>query len=135
MTPRDREGPLPLMMTRSQSPRIFPYELIESTLIVRPTGDSLGVQELELEREIAGLHRLLDDERITGFLVDTGQAPYFSSIVLGAVLAMCQKVRVRGGNAACCNASDGMRDVMKIMKLDAVLPYYETREEALAALA
>jgi anti-anti-sigma factor len=121
------------MLTRSQSPRIFPCERVASTLIVTPVGDSLGVQELDLEREIGALHKRLEDEGITGYLVDAGKAPYFSSIVLGAVLAMCQKVRGRGGHVAFCNASEGMRDVMKIMKLDAVLPYYETREDALSA--
>ncbi|HUG91664.1 MAG TPA: STAS domain-containing protein [Planctomycetaceae bacterium] len=122
-------------MARSQIPQIFPHERRGATLVVRPRGDSLGVQELDLKREIDALHKLIDDPRVTGLLVDVGQAPYFSSIVLGAVLAMCQKIRGRGGRAAFCNASPGMLDIMQIMKLDSVLPYYATCEEALAALA
>jgi anti-anti-sigma factor len=123
------------MLARTPSTRIFPYERRDAALVLRPSGDSLGVQELDLKREIDALHKVLDDKSLTTFLVDVGKAPYFSSIVLGAVLAMCDKVCKRGGRAAFCNASEGMLDIMQIMKLDTIVPYYATCDEALAEFA
>ncbi|MBW3541335.1 MAG: STAS domain-containing protein [Planctomycetes bacterium] len=73
--------------------------------------------------------------KLAGFsLPNVGGAPYFSSIVIGAVMAMAEKVRSRGGRCAFCNASAGMRDILSIMKIDSVLPYFATRDEALRAV-
>lgn len=113
--------------------KTFEYERRGSTLVVVPTGDSLGFEERDLESEIAGLHDLLDDPELQNVVVDVGRAPYFSSLVLGAVLALCKRATDRGGQAALCNASAGMLESIQIMKLDRVLPYYSTRDEALQA--
>ncbi len=67
-------------------------------------------------------------------VVDLGTAPHFGSLIIGAIMALCKKVHDRGGRSAFCNASPGMLDAMQIMKIDSVMPYFRTRDQALASI-
>ncbi|MCA9068070.1 MAG: STAS domain-containing protein [Planctomycetaceae bacterium] len=112
--------------------KIFPYEREGSVLIVKPGGDSLSVQERQIKKEIDVIHNLVDQKDCDHLIVDLSGAPYFGSIVIGAVMAICGKMRNKEGKAALCNATEGVYDAIQIMKLDAAVPYFPTREEALA---
>jgi anti-anti-sigma factor len=114
--------------------KIFPTETHGKTVVLSPEGDSLGVEEAQLRREINALHELLDKPGITAFVVDLGGARYFSSIIIGAILTVCTKMKAQNRPTALCNASHAMLDILQIMKLDTILPYYATRAEALAAV-
>ncbi len=112
-------------------PKIFPYEREGNIVIVKPTGDSLAVQERQLKKEIDAIHAVIDADDCQHLVVDLSGAPYFGSIVIGAVMAICGKIHNKGGRAALSNASEGVFDSIQIMKLDAAVPYLPTREEAL----
>ena len=47
-------------------------------------------------------------------------------------MAICGKIHNKGGRAALSNASEGVFDSIQIMKLDAAVPYFPTREDVLA---
>ena len=117
-----------------ESRKVFDVQRQGDTLIVVPQGETLGTSEYGLEKEISGLHRLLSDPKVSNLVVDVGSAPYFGSMVIGTIMALCKKVCDQGGQAVLCNASQGMYDAIKTMKLDTVVPYYPTREEALRSL-
>ena len=102
----------------------------DDTLIVIPNGDSLQVLESDLRREVDALHKMMDAPGLINVVVDVGNAPHYGSLVIGAIMALCKKANNRGGLAAFCNASDGMLDMLQIMKIDSVMPYYPTRREA-----
>ena len=114
--------------------RVFPVERQGRVLLVAPRGDALGIEETQLRREIDGLHQTLGGAGPVDLVVDLSGASYFSSVVLGAVMAMCKRAHDTGGRAVLCSASPGMYDVIQIMKLDAVMPYFPTRDAALAWL-
>ena len=122
------------MLTMPDSHKAFRYERAGATLIVSLQGDSLQTEESALEREIDILHKIIDEPAVKNVVVDIGSKPFFGSIIIGAIMALCQKAIGNGGKAVLCDASEGMRDVIRIMKLDSVLPYYQTREEALKSL-
>ena len=117
-----------------RSREVFHVERHGNTLIVSPQRDCLDVQESDLRVEIEYLHKLMDEPGVVNLIVDTGTAPHFGSIIIGAIMALCKKAHDRGGRAAFCNASPGMPDAMQIMKIDSVMPYYPTRAQALASL-
>ena len=112
--------------------KIFPYEREGNVVIVKPAGDTLSVQERQLKKEIDAIHNLIDQKDVEHFVVDLGGAPYFGSIVIGAMMAVCGKVKDKKGRAALCNATQGVYDSIQIMKLDTAVPYYPSRDEALA---
>jgi anti-anti-sigma factor len=114
--------------------KVFLYERQDDTLIVIPNGDSLHVLESDLRREVDSLHKLMDAPGLINLVVDVGNAPHYGSLVIGALMALCKKANNRGGLAAFCNASDGMLDMLQIMKIDSVMPYHPTRREAIDAV-
>jgi anti-anti-sigma factor len=114
--------------------KVFQFERQDDTLIVIPNGDSLQVLESDLRREVDALHKLMDAPGMLHVVVDVGNAPHYGSLVIGALMALCKKANNRGGLAAFCNASDGMLDMLQIMKIDSVMPYYPTRREAIDAV-
>jgi anti-anti-sigma factor len=114
-----------------RSTKVFQVERQQDTLIVTPSGDSLNVMESDLGREVQGLHKLMETPGVINVVVDVGHAPHFGSLIIGALMALCKKANDRGGTAAFCNASEGMLDMLQIMKIDSVMPYFPTRKEAL----
>src|SRR5690349_6923050 len=118
----------------AKSAKIFPLELFDEVVVLVPEGDSLGVQEAQLRNEISALHQLLERPGTQALVIDLERAKYFSSIVIGAVLTLCTKMKQLGRPAALCNATEAMLDVIQIMKLDTVFPYYPTRADALRAV-
>jgi len=114
--------------------RVLQYERDGNALIVSAASDSLGVEERVLKQEIDALHKLFDTPDVTHIVVDVGGTPYLGSLLLGALIALCKRVSDDGGRAALCNASEGMRESLAIMRIDTVIPYHATVTEALAAV-
>jgi anti-anti-sigma factor len=114
--------------------KVFQAERQQDTLIVTPNRDTLEVMESDLRREVESLHKLMETPGVIHVVVDVGNAPHYGSLIIGALMALCKKANDRGGTAAFCNASHGMLDMMQIMKIDSVMPYYPTREEAVNAV-
>lgn len=119
-------------MARAQ--RVFPHEIQGRVVILTPEGDALGIQETQLRGEINSLHELLERPASEALVVDLGRARYFSSIVVGAVLTLCTKMRQQQRPAVLCNANEAMLDVIQIMKLDTIFPYHKSRDEAFRAV-
>jgi anti-anti-sigma factor len=123
-------------LERTRMPRrhdVLKYERDGDVLIVTPVGDSLRVEERVLSNEINALHELLESNDLQHVVVDIGSAPYFGSLILGSIIALCKRVTDTGGKAAMCNASEGMRESLQIMRIESIIPYYSTRDEALQA--
>jgi len=112
--------------------KVLLYEIDGDTLIVTPKGDSLSVEERVLEKEIAALHKLIDSPPLTHVVVNVGGAPYFGSLMMGAMIALCKRATDGGGKAAMCSASGGMLESIQIMRLDTVIPHFPTPAAALA---
>jgi anti-anti-sigma factor len=112
--------------------KVFLTERQGATLVVTPARETLDVMESDLRREIESLHQLMDAPGVQNVVIDVGNSPHYGSLVIGALMALCQKARDRGGAAAFCNASDGMLDMLDIMKITSVLPYCKSRDEAIA---
>ena len=110
---------------------VLKFERDGDTLIVLPTGDSLRVEERVLAKEIAALHEMIESKDSKNIVVDIGNSPYFGSLVLGAVIALCKRITDKGGKAALCSASEGMRESLEIMRIDTIIPYFSTREAAM----
>lgn len=114
---------------------ILPYEQLDDTLIITPAGDALTMQEAQLEWEVDHLHKVIEQPGVRHVVIDVGQSPYFGSLLIGSLIVLCRKAQLGGGQSLLCNASDGMRDALDIMKVDSIIQYCPTREEALATLS
>lgn len=100
-------------------------------LIVEPPEDTLGYEESDLDRAIEDLFDQLEEPEVVHLIIDLGRAPSHSSIMIGAIMGLCQKVKNDGGKAVLCHASPSMMEALKTMRLDTVHPYMETVEKAM----
>lgn len=113
------------------SHKFLPYTIVDETLIVTPVGDSLGVEERMLEREIAALHTAIEKKKAKHIVIDVSGSPYFGSLMMGAMVALCKRATDEGGKAALCCASGGMLESIQIMRLDKVVPHFPNRDDAI----
>lgn len=120
--------------TMPMSHRIFPFEQDGDTLFVQPTGDALQFEEHDLRNDIDAIHQVVDNTDVLNIIVDVERTAYLSSVAIGAVMVLCSKIQNRGGRAVLCNVSDGLHDVLDIMKIDSVLTLVDTREDAVEFL-
>ena len=66
---------------------------------------------------------------------DLHQVAYFGSVFLALLLRCHKLVKSRGGDLVLCGASKMARELLRVTSLDTLWAIYDSREEALAALA
>jgi anti-anti-sigma factor len=77
----------------------------------------------------------LRNQDVPMVVVDLSDVGYFGSVFL-ALLLRCHKfVKSRGGELVLCGASDMARELLRVTSLDTLWAIYETRDEALEAVA
>lgn len=114
--------------------RVFLSELQGNVLIVSPRGDSVSFHELDINAEISAIESELASPAVTGLVFDLHESNYFGSVILGAMASMAQQVKERNGRVAVANASDDMQGIMKVMRLDALWTYHDSRKAAIKAV-
>lgn len=114
--------------------KVFEFERQGSVAIVAPRGDSLGFVEQDINAEINAAEAQLSQPDVTGLVLDLGATNYFGSVMIGALAGMAQTVRERNGRVAVCQASDDMQGIFKVMNLDQLWSYHDTRKTAVKAL-
>jgi anti-anti-sigma factor len=68
-------------------------------------------------------------------VVDLSEVKYFGSVFLSLLLRCHKYVRMRGGELVVCGPSQMARELLGITALDTLWAIYDTRQEALDALA
>jgi anti-anti-sigma factor len=77
----------------------------------------------------------LRNQDVPMVVVDLSDVAYFGSVFL-ALLLRCHKfVKSRGGELVLCGASNMAKELLRVTSLDTLWAIYETREEALEAVA
>ncbi|MSR56232.1 MAG: anti-sigma factor antagonist [Planctomycetaceae bacterium] len=66
---------------------------------------------------------------------DLSAIKYFGSVFLSLLLKCHKAVRTRGGKLVLCGSSDMARELLGVTALDTLWAVYDTRQEALEALA
>jgi anti-sigma B factor antagonist len=77
----------------------------------------------------------LSDVPAPMIVFDLSDISYFGSVFL-ALLLRCHKfARARGGEMVLCGTTEAAAELLRITSLDTLWAIYDTREEALDALA
>lgn len=76
-----------------------------------------------------------DRAECKGYLIDMSDMTYITSAGLRSVLKISKRMAGRGGRLAFCGMNHPVYDVFKISGFSSFLTHYDTREQALAALA
>jgi anti-anti-sigma factor len=114
---------------------MFLVEQVGPTVILTPRGDSSSFRYRDFQAEVNSVRTHMTLPENLNLVVDLRQCQYFRSEFIGALVSMLREVRRRQGQCALCGATDQMRVVLQNMSLFKLWPYFETRDDALAAIA
>ena len=113
---------------------IFKVSRSDDTLIVEPLRNVSSLAGDGLQAEIDALVAELDDPGLKHVVLDFGRVAYFGSAMLEAMQELGRRVRRNSGKLASCNVSVVGREVLHVVKFDAMWPVFDTREGAMAAI-
>jgi len=68
-------------------------------------------------------------------VVDLSDVQFFGSVFLSLLLRCHKFVKLRGGELVLCGASSMARELLSVTALDTLWAIYDTRQEAIEALA
>ncbi|MDE7211657.1 MAG: anti-sigma factor antagonist [Lachnospiraceae bacterium] len=118
-------------MGQQEGNKAAQYEQIGSVLIIMPTKEldhctAVDVrQEADEQIERGGaLHLLFDFSKIR----------FMDSSGIGVIMGRYKKVIFQGGNIACCGVEPEIDRILTLSGLYRIMPRFESRGEALAAL-
>lgn len=119
----------------SQPREVFLAERVGATLVVVPQGPALNFRYPDVHRESNELFRMMDAPDLHNVVIDLSAVDYVDSVIIGSIIRLLQKARVRRGQAVFCSASDAMQEILKSIKIGTMWPLFATRSEALTAIA
>ena len=114
--------------------KVFVTELVGETLIVNPQGPAMDFPYQQVHIDANATIRLLDDQSTKNVLIDLSDVEYLDSIIIGSLIRMLQQIKMSGGLALFCCASEQMQDILKSIKIGTLWPLHPDRESALAAI-
>ena len=118
----------------SQTREVFLVEQVGGTLVVVPQGPALNFRYPDVHRESNELFRMMDGPDLNNVVIDLSAVDYVDSVIIGSIIRLLQKARVRRGRAVFCSASEAMQEILKSIKIGTMWPLFATRAEALAAI-
>lgn len=115
--------------------RVYKTEFLGKALIVTLQGDSPGFSIGAVHNEMATVIGLAKHPDVQNLVIDLSGSNYYGSLILGEIVNLGQAVRERGGRVALAGTSNDMKEILRMMRLDAMWERYPTRGMALRALA
>jgi anti-sigma B factor antagonist len=90
--------------------------------------DSVVVEEISQQ-----LYGLVDQKALRKITLDFSNVRFMSSSMIGAIMALHRKAKAINGRIVLCGMHDDLMKVFKMLKLDKVLQFVKTEEDALKA--
>ncbi len=113
----------------------FQLEWHDNTVVVIPASNIESLRWDLIEQAAEVVMAPLREQDIPMVVFDLGEVSYFGSVFLALLLRCHKMVKSRGGELVLCGASKLASELLKITALDTLWAIYDTREEALQALA
>jgi len=106
--------------------KTFDVSTQQGVLVITPNGDSLSYRDIDIQREGTEIKDYILKTGTKEVVVDMGRSNYFGSLMLGVINSIGQSARKNNGHMVICNASDEMRNILAVMKLDTLWPLLPT---------
>jgi len=86
-----------------------------------------------VESELQNLRNLFGQDDVSNLIFDLSDAPYFGSEMIATMISFTQKSRPEQ-KVAVCGASSDMQVTLKMMRVETIMPVFDTRADALSDL-
>lgn len=122
-------------MAKSKARDDFQFEWHGNTLVILPASNIESLRWDLIEQAAGVVMEPLRERKVPMVVFDLSDVSYFGSVFL-ALLLRCHKfVKSRGGELVICGPSKMAAELLRVTALDTLWAIYETRDEALDALA
>jgi anti-anti-sigma factor len=125
------------MSTKEQSfrPGVIQIERHGDTAIIVPASEVENMQWELIEQAADIVLSPLKAEPASGVIVDLSQVSYFGSVFLSLLLRCHKLIKQQGGEIVLCGASERAKELLRLTALDTLWAIYDTRSQALEAVA
>ena len=106
-----------------------------SCLVVLPAASASALQWDLMDPAAGIILGPLKAQAVPMVIFDLSQMVYFGSVFLALLLRCHKLVKSRGGELALCGVNTMARELLRVTALDTLWTIYDSREEALTALA
>ena len=113
----------------------FQIKWQDSCVVVIPAANVEGMRWDLIEPAAAIIFGPLRSQSVPMVIFDLSQVNYFGSVFLALLLRCHKLVKSRGGELVLCGPSEMARELLRVTSLDTLWAIYDSREEALSALA
>lgn len=118
-------------MERQETKKAAQYERCGSVLIIMPTQELDHCCAVQVRQEADGR---IEQGGALHLLFDFSGIRFMDSSGIGVIMGRYKKVIFQGGNIACCGVGPEIDRILTLSGLYRIMPRYESRTEALAAL-
>lgn len=106
-----------------------------STVVITPASDIEDLKWDLIEQAAEIVMSPMKEQEVPMVVVDLSEVSYFGSVFLALLLRCHKLVRTQGGELVLCGATDLAAELLRITALDTLWAIYDTKEEAITALA
>ena len=113
----------------------FQIKWQDNCVIVIPAANVEAMRWDLIEPAAAIIFGPLKSQSVPMVIFDLSQVGYFGSVFLALLLRCHKLVKSKGGELVLCGPSVMARELLRVTSLDTLWAIYDSREEALSALA
>ena len=113
----------------------FQLEWHGNTVVIIPASNIETLQWNLIEQAADVVMGPIREQEIPMVVFDLSEVSFFGSVFLALLLRCHKTVKSRGGELVLCGASQMAAELLRITALDTLWAIYETREDAMRALA
>jgi len=104
-------------------------QAVESDVIILSlSGKLIGQKEIE---QLYAQVRKLQEGKINRLVLNLEKLDWMGSLGLGALISCMTTMRNAGGDVHLCNLNPKLRSLLKITKLELVMPVYDSTDTAI----
>jgi anti-anti-sigma factor len=123
------------MPTESSHSQSFRIERHGDIAVVIPSPEVESMHENLIQQAAQMVIGTLREDPPVGLVIDLSQVNYFGSVFLSFLLRCHMFAKKQGSDVVLAGASERTRELLHLTALDTLWALYDTRAEALAALA
>ncbi|MCA9054331.1 MAG: STAS domain-containing protein [Planctomycetaceae bacterium] len=109
---------------------LLSLEVHGDTLLVMPRGDETGYRPTVFPSELERTTDIIKSGRFKNLIVDLGEARYFGSRMIGAMVQLRRHLTEQG-QMVFCEPGREMRVILETMHVDQIVPILPTKRKAL----
>ena len=120
---------------KEESPQSFRVERHGDIAVITPSPEVESMNEGLIQQAAQMVIDALKEDSPAGIVIDLSKVSYFGSVFLSFLLRCHKRAKQQGSEIVLAGASDRTRELLHLTALDTLWALYNTRAEAIEALA